>query len=86
MVKKKNEGIIMNEKKIIYAVFLFGVLLLINGFIIHSPETAREWGEAAALPIMGALIYYFYPSGTQAKPEGNYFINKDGQKVFEKKV
>jgi hypothetical protein len=86
MKLKKNEGIIMNQKKLIYSVFLFAALMLINGVIIHSPQTATEWGSAASLPILASLIYYFYPEKSEVKPEGNYFIDKNGQKVFDKKV
>jgi hypothetical protein len=84
-MKSKNKGgIIMNQKKLIYALILFAALMLINGVIVHSPQTATEWGSAASLPILASLIYYAYPGKSEVKPEGNYFI-RDGVKVFDKK-
>lgn len=50
----------VDVKRTINAFLLFGFLLFISTFLLHIPVSASEWGDVSVMPIMAALIYYFY--------------------------
>jgi hypothetical protein len=74
----------IDVKRVITAIGIFIICLFLVSYFTN-PSSSEEWGSASVEPSFIAIIYYLLPIIEKQEKTEVYFIDKDGNKIPEKK-